>query len=211
MSPLSGGKKEELTSALLELRERIDSLQQMVNNLQQTVRDLSVRVGAISGVVRQAMAEGTREVMIESMEAAFKAHAETVKDRLYDALEELRKLKIIIQAYKADHDRFIEYLKLQYDMVENLKNVKALLEEERRKLAELEEARRELEKEKAALSSHWKDFEDLLGDIRVLEERKEQLESEIRKLESEIRKLESRKMALEHQRTELDESELKEG
>jgi chromosome segregation ATPase len=204
LSPLGRGKKEELTSALLELKERIDSLQQMVNNLQQTVRDLSVKVGAISGVVRQAMAEGTKEVMIESMEAAFKAHAETVAERMYEALEELAKLKIIIQAYKADHDRFIEYLKLQYDVVENLKNVKALLEEVHRKHAELEEAHRKLEKEKAALSSYWKDFEDLLEDIRVLEKRKEQLESEIRKLESQ-------KMTLEHKRTELDEGKLKEG
>jgi chromosome segregation ATPase len=204
LSPLGRGKKEELTSALLELKERIDSLQQMVNNLQQTVRDLSVKVGVIRETVRQAMAEGTKEVMLESMEAAFKAHAETVTERLYAALDELAKIKIIIQAYKADHDRFIEYLKLQYDMVENLKNVKALLEEERRKLAELEEARRELEKEKAELSSYWKDLEDLLGDIRVLEKRKEQLESEIRKLESQ-------KTALEHERIELDEGELKEG
>jgi chromosome segregation ATPase len=204
LSPLGRGKKEELTSALLELKERIDSLQQMVNNLQQTVRDLSVKIDAISGVVRQAMAEGTKEVMIESMEAAFKAHAEAVAERLYEALDELVKLKIIIQAYKADHDRFIEYLKLQYDVVENLKNVKALLEEVHRKYAELEEARRKLEKERAALSSYWKDLEDLLGDIRVLEKRKEQLESEIRKLESQ-------KMTLEHKRTELDEGKLKEG
>ena len=146
MSPLGGGKKEELTSALLELRERLDSLQQVlseqVNNLQQTVKDLSVRVGAISGVVRQAMAEGTREVMMESMEAAFKAHAETVAERLYEALDELAKIRSVIEAYKAYQDRFVEYLKLQYDTIEDLMKAKSLFEEERQKL---EEERRKVE------------------------------------------------------------------
>jgi chromosome segregation ATPase len=197
LSPLGGGKKEELTSALLELRERLDYLQQVlseqVNNLQQAVRDLSVRVGAISGVVRQAMAEGTKEVMIESMEAAFKAHAETVKDRLYEALDELVKLRSVIEAYKADQDRFVEYLKLQYDTIEDLQKAKVLLEEERRKLeeerAKVEALREETLRLRAELEEREKEIREVYGRVQELEERKALLERQIREMEERYFKL----------------------
>ncbi len=214
MSPLGGGKKqEELTSALLELRGRLDSLQQDLSEelkrLQQIVESLSMKIGAISGTVRQAMAEGTKEVVMESMEAAFKAHAETVAERLMEALDELARIRSVIEAYKADQDRFVEYLKLQYDTIEDLMKAKALLEEERQKLAEerrrLEAIREETLQMRAELEEKEREIKEVYGRIQELEERKVLLERQIREMEDRYFKLlEAAARKVEASFTDLD-------
>lgn len=214
MSPLGGGRKqEELVNALLELRSRMEALKQdlsrEIERLSQTVDSVSARLGSIGVEVRRAMSEGTRQVIEESMEAAFKAHTETVAERLLEALDSLTKIRGILEAYKADQDRFVEYLKLQYDTVEDLMKARDLLEEERSKLIEerrrLEELKEETMRLRAELEEKEREVREVYGRLEELEERKALLERQIRDLEERyLRKLDEASRKVEVAFNDLD-------